>query len=68
MLITLKVSPVYISDVWILEKQAGPEVIKTFSMLSSTEHGISNAHKFKYIKKFSLFVAQISLDRYFSCS
>ena len=45
-----------------------PRGYKTFSMLNSTEHGISNAHKFKYIKKFSFFVAQIILDRYFSCS
>ena len=27
-----------------------PEVIKLFSMLSSVEHEILNAHKYKYIK------------------
>ena len=45
-----------------------PRGYKTFSMLNSTEHEISNAHKFKYIKKFSFFLAQISLECYFSCS
>ena len=34
-----------------------PRGYKTFSMLNSTEHEISNAHKFKYIKKFSFFLA-----------
>ena len=28
---------------------------------------ISNAHKYENIKKFSIFQAQISLERYFSC-
>ena len=45
-----------------------PRGYKTYSMLNSTEHEISNAHKFKYIKKFSFFLAQISLECYFSCS
>ena len=30
----------------------GPEVIKTFFVLNSTEHEILNAHKYKNIKKF----------------
>ena len=38
---------------------------KTFSIINSTEHGISNAHKLKYIKKFSFFLVQISLECYF---
>ena len=46
----------------------GPEVIKLFSMLSSFQHEILNAHKYKNIKKLSIFQAQISLDCYFSCS
>ena len=43
-----------------------PRGYKTFSMLNSVEHEISNAHKYKIIKKFSLFQAQISLERFFS--
>ena len=39
----------------------GPEVINFFDMLSSAEHEISNAHKYKNIKKLSIFQAQISL-------
>ena len=38
---------------------------KTFFVLNSVEHEISNAHKYKTIKKFSLFKAQLSLDCYF---
>ena len=41
---------------------------KTFSMLNSAEHEILNAHKYKNIKKFSIFQAQINLECYFSCS
>ena len=41
---------------------------KTFSMLNSIEHGISNAHKCKNIEKSSFFQVQISLECYFSCS
>ena len=37
-------------------------------MLNSTEHEILNAHKFENVKKFSILQAQISLERYFSCS
>ena len=45
----------------------GPEVIKKF-MLNSAEHESLNAHKYKNIKKFSIFQAQISLECYLSCS
>ena len=38
---------------------SGPEVIK---------HEILNAHKYKNIKKYGFFSAQISLKCYFSCS
>ena len=37
-------------------------------MLNSAEHEILDAHKWKYIKKFSIFQAQITLECYFSCS
>ena len=35
-------------------------------MLNSVEHEIFNAHKYKDIKKFNFFKAQISLECYFS--
>ena len=38
---------------------------KTFFTLNSAEHEILNAHKYKRIKKFSVFQAQISIERYF---
>ena len=38
---------------------------KTFFVLNLVEHEISNAHKYKNIKKFSVFKAQLSLDCYF---
>ena len=41
---------------------------KTVFMLNSAEHEISNAHKYKNIKKLSIFQAQTSLECYFSCS
>ena len=41
---------------------------KTFFVLNSVEHEISNAHKYKNIKKFSFCQAQISGECYFSCS
>ena len=41
---------------------------KTFFMLNSAEHEILNAHKYKNIKKFSIFQAHLSLECYFSCS
>ena len=37
---------------------------KTFSMLNSAEREILNDHKYKYIKKFSFYQAQISLKCY----
>ena len=45
-----------------------PRGYKTFFMLSSAEHKIINAHKYKNIKKYSFFQAQISLECSFSCS
>ena len=38
---------------------------KTFFVLNSVEHEILNAHKYKNIKKFGLFKAQLSLECYF---
>ena len=40
-----------------LSKQCRPgtEVLNLFSMLNSAEHEVSNAHKYKNIKKFSCF-------------
>ena len=46
----------------------GPEVIKRFFVLNSVEQEISNAHKYKNIKKFSFCQAQISGEGFFSCS
>ena len=45
-----------------------PRGYKTFSMLNSVEHEILNAHKYKKIKKFGFFQAQLSLECYFSRS
>ena len=45
-----------------------PRGYKTFFMHNSIEHEILNAHKYKYIKKFCLFKAQLSLECYFSRS
>ena len=42
--------------------KTGPEVIKL--ILNSAEHKISNAHNYKYNKKFSFIRAQISLECY----
>ena len=42
-----------------------PRGYKTFFMLNSVEHGISNAHRYKNIMKFGLFKAQISQECYF---
>ena len=39
---------------------------KTFFMLNSVEREILNAHKYKNIKKFSIFQTQISRECYFS--
>ena len=43
-----------------------PPGYKTFFVLNSVEHEILNAHKYKNIKKFGLFKAQLSLECYFS--
>ena len=48
--------------------QTRPRGYKTFFVLNSVEHEILNAHKYKNIKKFSLFKAQLSLECYFSRS
>ena len=48
--------------------QARPRGYKTFFVLNSVEHEILNAHKYKNIKKFGLFKAQLSLECYFSRS
>ena len=45
-----------------------PRGYKTFFMLNSVEHEILNAHKYRKIKKFGLFKAQLSLECYFSRS
>ena len=45
-----------------------PRGYKTFFMLNSFEHEILNAPKYKDIKKFGFFKAQINLECYFSRS
>ena len=45
-----------------------PRGYKAFSILNSVEHEILNAHKYKKIKKFGLYSAQMSLECYFSRS
>ena len=45
-----------------------PQGYKTFSMLNSAEHDTLNAHKYKNVKKLSIFQAHISQECYFSCS
>ena len=45
-----------------------PSGYKTFFILNSVENEILNAHKYKNIKKFGFFKAQISLECYFSRS
>ena len=45
-----------------------PRGYKTFFMLKSVEHEILNADRYKYIKKFGFFQAQIGLECYFSRS
>ena len=42
-----------------------PRGYKTFFVLNSVEHEILNAPKYKNIKKFDLFKAQLSLECYF---
>ena len=43
-----------------------PRGCKALFMLNSVEHEILNARKYKNIKKFGLYSAQISLEFYFS--
>ena len=40
----------------------GPEIIKKHSMLNSAKHEIFNAPKYKNIKTFTFFQAQLSLE------
>ena len=49
-------------------EETWPRGYKTFFVLNSVEHEILNAHKYKNIKKFGLFKAQLSLECYFSRS
>ena len=42
-----------------------PDVIKLFLILNIAEHEILNAHKFKNLKKFSIFQEHISLECFF---
>ena len=53
------------SEVTRLLKEIRSRGYKTFFMLNSVEHEILNAHKYKNIKKFGLFKAQLSLECYF---
>ena len=46
-------------------RKARSQGYKTFFVLNSVEHEILNAHKYKDIKKFGLFKAQLSLECYF---
>ena len=48
-------------------QNSGPKVIKKI-MLISAEHGLLNAHRYKNIKKFSIFQVQVSIECYLSCS
>ena len=45
-----------------------PRGYKTFFMLNSAEHEILNVHNYRNSKKFGLFMAQLSLECYFSRS
>ena len=47
------------------EPESRPRGYKTFIMLNSAEHEILNADRYKRIKNFSIFQAQLSLERYF---
>ena len=50
------------------QHQNSPRGYRTFFVLNSVEHEILNTHKYKNIKKFGLFKAQLSLECYFSRS
>ena len=41
---------------------------KTFFMLNSAGHEILNAHKYESIKKICIFLGQMRVECYFSCS
>ena len=60
----------YLCTEWsdLAQIQTWPRGYKTFFVLNSVEHEILNAHKYKNIKKFGLFKAQLSLECYFSRS
>ena len=48
-----------------VEPESRPRGYKNFIMHNSAEHEILNADKYKRIKNFSTFQAQLSLERYF---
>ena len=50
----------------VIKSEIRPRGYKTFFVLDSVKREISNAHKYKNIKKFGFFKAQLSLDCYFS--
>ena len=49
-----------------VDSENRPRGYKTIFMLNSVKHEILNSHKYKNIKKFGLFLGQISIERYFS--
>ena len=61
---SLSLSPLSHSGPEVIKLFPGPEAIKIF-MLISPEHEILNAHKFKNIKKLSMFQALMSIECYF---
>ena len=50
------------------QERTRPRGFETFFVLNSVEHEILNAHKYRNIKKFGLFKAQLSLELLFSRS
>ena len=52
----------------LLKEAVWAQGYNTFFILNSAEHEILSAHKYKNIKKLSIFQAQIGLECYFSCS
>ena len=68
-----KISPIQFINIkteiqYYTDTKAWPRGYKTFFVLNSVEHEILNAHKYKNIKKFGLFKAQLILECYFSRS
>ena len=59
---------IYLGDSSNKSDETWPRGYKTFFVLNSLEHEILNAHKYKNIKKFGIFKAQLSLECYFSRS